>query len=514
MKDVSRTFYSVDVLKKYIDVLALYKINTLHLHLTDDQGWRLEIKKYPELTDAKTTVFDARHGQPVERSGFYTQAQIKELVGYAQLRHITIVPEIDVPGHCWPVILTHPELGTNTRVTPDYVFPFNDSWGYWGAQFTPNPLDPTKQDVYTFLDDIFAEVIDLFPSKYIHFGGDEVVHRLWEDEPHIKAFMAKSGMTKVEELQRYFVGRVAAMISHRGRIPMGWNDILAAPDQLPKSTAIMSWIGAGAVKEAAKQQFNVVATPAYPLYFDITQQDRNDGTMADLNYGGANTIQDVYRYDPQEGLNEDEKKYILGVQANMWPAVPQEVKDINVQNFPRLLALAEIAWTAREMKDQSDFLKRLQAHYPRLDALHMDYFTPGGYIVATWDPAQLDTVYTTKRWDVSAHVYTDGRVQAGFFYTKGASFLKVKNVRLLADGDIIATDNHFSLADKFRGIPFKKDMFFYSLHVNNYRPHKKYTLEAEVAAESSNDSWGNITFSLAPYQPFVETARSKETRKE
>ncbi len=197
MKDVSRTFYGVNILKKYLDVLALYKINTLHLHLTDDQGWRVEIKKYPELTSTKTTVFDARHRQPVERSGFYTQAEIKELVAYAQLRHITIVPEIDVPGHCWPIILTHPELGTNTRVTPDYVFPFNDSWDYWGAQFTPNPLDPTKEEVYTFLDNIFAELIDLFPSKYIHFGGDEVVHRLWENEPHIKAFMAKAGMTKV-----------------------------------------------------------------------------------------------------------------------------------------------------------------------------------------------------------------------------------------------------------------------------------------------------------------------------
>lgn len=198
----------------------------------------------------------------------------------------------------------------------------------------------------------------------------------------------------------------------------------------------------------------------------------------------------------------------------MWPAVPQEVKDMNVQNFPRLLALAEIAWTAREKKDRSGFLRRLQAHYARLDALHIDYFSPGGYIVATWEPAQLDTVYTTKRWDVSAHVYTNGRVQAGFLYTKGKSFLKVKNVRLLADSDVIATDNHFSLADKFRGIPFKKDMFFYSLVVDDYRPDIKYTLEAEVAAENSSDSWGNVTFSLAPYQPFVKTARSKKTRKE
>lgn len=509
MKDVSRTFYGMEVMKKYMDVMALYKINVLHLHLTDDQGWRIAIKKYPELTSPKTTVFEPRHNQPAERSGYYTQEQIRELVAYAAARNITIVPEIDVPGHCWPIIITHPELGVNKITQPDYVFPFNDSWGYWKHQFTPNPLDPTREDVYTFLDNVFTEVAALFPAQYIHFGGDEVVHRLWENEPHIKAFMAAKNMKKIEELQSYFVQRVCSIIVKKGKIPIGWNDILSDMGNLPKSATIMSWLGGGAVRQAAQNGFYTIATPTSPLYFDIQQKDRNDGTMADLNYSGPNTIEGVYNYDPARGLSDEEKKYLLGVQANMWPAVPQEVKDVNVQNFPRLLALAEIGWASEKKKDVAGFLKRVNAHYQRLDVLKIDYYRNGGYIAGTWNPTQLSTDYQTLTWDVTKKIYANGRVQAGFFYTEGESFLKVKQVQLLENGKVIATDSHESLADKFRGIPFKKNMFFYALRVDQYNPGAKYTLRAEVAGDKSNDSKGNVTLNLSPYKPFtvVETGK-------
>lgn len=509
MQDVSRTFYGVEVMKKYMDVMALYKMNTLHLHLTDDQGWRIEIKKYPELTSGKTTVFDARHRQPAERSGFYTQDDIRELVRYAAARHITIIPEIDVPGHCWPVVITHPELGVNKTTKPDYVFPFLDSWSYWGFQFTPNPLDPTKEAVYTFLDNVFTEVAALFPSSYIHFGGDEVVHRLWENEPHVKEFMNRKGMRKAEELQSYFVQRVSDIIIKKGKQPIGWNDILADADHLPRSTAIMSWLGGKAVTKAVQNKFYTIATPTGPLYFDIQQSSRHDGTMADLNYQGPNTIEAVYNYDPAKGLTEQEKKYILGVQANMWPAVPQEVKDINVQNFPRLLAVAEIGWVAPETKSLPAFLDKVQRHLPRLDALKVDYFKPGGYITGGWTPQQLraDTGFTNMQWDVTRKVYANGRVLAGFFYTEGASFLKVKNVRLLENGNVIAEDLHESLADKFRGIPYKKNMFLYHLKVDQYKPGARYSLTADVAGATSSDSKGNVTFNLSPYQPFRYTGQ-------
>ncbi|WP_199121227.1 beta-N-acetylhexosaminidase [Pedobacter sp. ASV28] len=509
MQDVSRTFYKVEVLKKYIDVMALYKLNTFHLHLTDDQGWRIEIKKYPELTSKKTTVFVGKQEQPSERSGYYTQEQLKDLISYAAQRNITIVPEIDVPGHSWPIIITHPELGVNQKTTPDYVFPFVDSWGYWGFQFTPNPLDPSKEAVYTFLNDIFNEIADLFPSPYIHFGGDEVVHRLWENEPHIQAFMKEKGFTKVTELQSYFVGRVCEMIRKKGKKPIGWNDILEGADNLTKETAIMSWLGGKAIQQAASKGFYTVATPTAPLYFDITQDDRNDGTMSDLAYGNINSIDKIYNFDPTASLQPQEEAYVLGIQANMWPAIPQEVKDINVQNFPRLLALAEIAWATNKHKDFAEFTQRLTTHYPRLDALKIDYFKKGGYIAGTWKPNQIDTGFRSIEWDVTQKVYANGRIIAGFFYTNGTSFLKIKNVSLLEDGKVISKDDHIGLADKFRGT-HKTKTFLYHLKVDQYKYKSKYTLSAEVSGEKSTDSYGNLTFNLSPYEPFKVTEATKK----
>ncbi|MES2453893.1 MAG: beta-N-acetylhexosaminidase [Bacteroidota bacterium] len=510
MQDVSRTFYGVEVIKKYLDIMALYKMNVLHFHLTDDQGWRIEIRKYPELTSKKTTVFGESSKQPAERSGYYTQAQMMDLIAYAKARNISIVPEIDVPGHCWPIIITHPELGVNSKTQPDYVISFMDSYNYWGAQFTPNPLDPTKEAVYTFLGNVFSEIADLFPSKYIHFGGDEVVHRLWENEPHVQQFMKEKGMKKIEELQSYFVKRISAIVASKGKQPIGWNDILEDAANLPKNTAIMSWIGAGAVKDAAKYGFYTVACPTGPLYFDISQKDRNDGTMADLNYGGANTLEKVYNYNPLATLNETERKYVLGIQANMWPAVPQEVKDMNVQNFPRLLALSEIAWTSGQEKDLPEFLNRVSVNYGRLDTLKMDYYKAGGYITSSWTPAQISTEFKTLTFDVTPKIYTNGRVQAGFLFTSGQSYLKVKNVKLLENGIEISADAHESLADKYRGTPFKKNMYFYLLSVDKYKPKARYTLSAEVAGDKNNDSNGNVTVNLSPYKPFSVAEIKKE----
>ncbi|RZK54337.1 MAG: beta-N-acetylglucosaminidase [Pedobacter sp.] len=508
MFDVSRTFYSVSVLKKYMDVMSLYKLNTLHLHLTDDQGWRIEIKSHPELTSKKTTVFVGKQEQPAERSGYYTQEQIKDLVRYAAQRNITIVPEIDVPGHAWPIVITNPQLGVNKKLTPDYVFPFLDSWQYWGFQFTPNPLDPSKEEVYTYLADVFNEVADLFPSSYIHFGGDEVVHRLWESEPHIKAFMKEKGYTKIAELQSYFVGRIVEIIRKKGKKPIGWNDILDGADNLTKETAIMSWLGAKAVKNAASNGFYTVATPTAPLYFDITQHDRNDGTMSDLAYGNINSIDEILKYNPTSGLTKEEEKYVLGVQANIWTALPQEVKDVNVQNFPRLLAVAEIGWNKEETKNTAEFEERLPKHYSILDVLKIDYFTKGGYIAGKWKASDLSTNFKTLTWDVSKKVYANGRIMAGFFYTNGESSLKVKNVKLLENGKEISVDNHESLADKFRGT-HKTKSFLYYLKVDNYKPNAKYTLSADVVGEKGTDSEGNVTFNLSPYQPFIITEASK-----
>lgn len=503
MQDVSRTFFDVEVMKKYIDVMSLYKLNVLHLHLTDDQGWRVEIKKYPELTSEKTTIYPAEFNQPAERSGFYTQDQIKELVDYAALRNITIVPEIDVPGHSWPVLIVYPHLGVNQNVYPDYVFPFLASWGIWGNQFTPNTLDPTKEEVYTFLDDVFTELASLFPGQYFHFGGDEVRHTVWEKEPHIKEFMQKNNMSTVIDLQSYFVTRVSEIVKQKGKTPIGWNDVLK-DESLPKETAIMAWLGGKAVKESAEKGHRVVATPTGYLYFDITQESRHDGTTSDLAYGHINSLERIYEYNPTEGLEPHEEKFVLGVQANMWTAIPQDVKDMNVQNFPRLMAVSEIGWVNKDNKDFNEFSERIEATKLRLDELKIDYFQPGGYIIGTWAPADISPEYKVLEWDVTKQVYANGRSTAGLFHTKGESFLNIKKIQLLENGKVISEDTHRGFADNFRGTN-KTKTYLYSLDVDNYNTDAKYTIKAEVSGYNGTDTYGNLTFSLSPYEPFVIT---------
>jgi len=501
MLDVSRTFYSTDVVKKYLDIMALYKLNVFHLHLTDDQGWRIEIKKYPRLTDKKSTVFDDRFQQPAARSGFYTQAQLRDLVKYAKERNITIVPEIDIPGHSWPAIIAYPELGSNRKLDPPYVFPFLASWGVWGNQFTPNIFDPGNEQLYTFLDAVFSEIVDIFPSKYIHFGGDEVRHVIWEKEPRIQEFMKTKGLKNGKDLQSYFVARVIAIIKSKGRQPMGWNDILEGDPKQLAGTAMMSWLGQEAIIEAAKGGFEVVGTPSDYVYFDITQADRNDGTLSDLAYSNINTLEIVYNYNPAEGLTTAQEKYVLGEQANMWPALAQDVKDVNVQLFPRLIALAEGSWVALKDKNIVDFKTRLKAHYPRLNNLKVDYYKPGGYITGNWSPQDLTASYAAKEWNVTRKVYTNGRVYAGFYYTKGKNYMDITQVDLLENGKVISSDVHAGLADTFRGTN-KTKTFQYNLKVDHYHPESEYTIRALIRGNKGTDSYGNFTFNLSPYKPF------------
>ncbi len=503
MKDVSRTFYSVDVIKKYLDVMALYKLNTFHLHLTDDQGWRVEIKRYPELTSEKATTFPEQYNQPAERSGYYTQDDIRDIVVYAAERNITVVPEIDVPGHSWPTLQAFPQLGVNDNLSPSHIFPFVEAWGHWGNQFTPNTLDPTSEAVYSFLDDVFSEIVDLFPSEYIHFGGDEVMHHFWLKEPHVVEFMARNSMKDDKELQSYFVKRVSEIIVSKGRKPIGWNDILADPS-LTKESAIMCWLGMNAIDKAATNGYYSVASPTYPMYFDITQHDRNDGTMCDLNYKLFNTLRAVYEYNPTKGIAKDKQKYVLGVQANMWPAVPQEVKDINVQNFPRMLALSEVAWSSDENKDFDEFCSRVEVSKRRLDVLKIDYFREGGYIVDTWSPEDLAANYQVVEWDVTAKVYAAGRATAGFFTTKGESNLEIECVELLENGKVISEDRHHAVSPEIKKI-FRP--YNYYLEVKEYDAKAKYTIRASIKGESSSDSYGNVTFNLSPYVPFEVVER-------
>ncbi|SZD73738.1 Beta-hexosaminidase [Candidatus Ornithobacterium hominis] len=508
MLDVSRTFFDTNVVKKYLDLMAIYKMNTFHWHLTDDQGWRIEIKKYPELTSPKTTVFHHTENQPSMRSGFYTQDEIKEVVKYARDRNITIVPEIDIPGHSWPVLLVYPELGVNKNTYPNHIFPFVSSWGYWGNQFTPNTLDPTKEDVYAFLKNVFTELAELFPGKYIHFGGDEVKHEFWKKEAHVAEFMKKNNLKNVHELQSYFVTRVSDIIQGLGKKPIGWNDILENDAHLPKGTAIMSWLGAKAVKEATSKGFGAVATPYSHVYLDITQADRNDGTMSDLAYRHINSIDKIYEYNPAENLNPEERKLLLGVQGNFWSALAQDIKDLNVQVLPRLIAIAELGWTSTENKNFSSFQKRLEKEKKRLDLLKFDYYEPGGYIVNHWNPEMISEEYQYLSFDVTPKVYANGTAMAGFFFTQGENYLEIDGATLLENDKIISEDLHHALADTFRGTN-KVKPFYFNFDIKNYNPKATYTVQAKVRSVGGTDSFGNFTFRLNPDTPFEVTEADK-----
>jgi len=509
MQDVSRTFYDVDVIKKYLDIMALYKLNTFHWHLTDDQGWRIEIKKYPKLTSEQATQFHRTESQPAARSGFYTQEQIKDVIAYAKARNITVVPEIDIPGHSWPTILAYPELGVNQNSYPNHIFPFVSSWAYWGTQFTPNTLDPTSERVYEFLDNVFTEIAQLFPAEYIHFGGDEVRHELWAKEAHVKKFMSAHNIPNVHALQSYFVQRVSDIITKKGKKPIGWNDILADAANLPRTTAIMSWLGDKAMKDATSHGFKAVATPASHLYFDITQADRNDGTMSDLGYPQINSLQKVYEYDPSTGLTAEEDKLVLGVQANQWTALTQELKEMNIHNFPRLIALSEIAWSSRENKDYPDFQHRLSSTLPRLDSLRIDYYKPGGYIVAHWDSTSISSTYKQLQLDVSKQVYANGRIQVGFLYLNGKNYLEIDQVELLENGTVIGRDEHHAQADTFRGTN-KIKPYFYNFKIDHYKDDATYEIRYTVRGVGGSDSKGNITFNLSPYENFSKTIHFKQ----
>lgn len=508
MQDVSRTFYGVDIIKKYLDLMALYKLNTFHWHLTDDQGWRIEIKKYPKLTSPQATEFHRTENQPAYRNGFYTQEQIREVVAYAKARNITIVPEIDIPGHSWPTILMYPELGVNGNTYPNHIFPFASSWAYWGVQFTPNTLDPTSEKVYEFLDNMFGEVASLFPGEYIHFGGDEVRHELWNKEPHVVQFMKDKKIENVKELQSYFVQRVSDIITKKGKKPIGWNDILADSKNLTKSTAIMSWLGSSAIKEATSHGFKAVATPASHLYFDIAQADRNDGTLSDLGYPNINSLKVVYNFDPSQNLTEEEDKLLLGVQANQWTALTQEIKEMNVHNFPRLMALSEIAWSSKKGKDFEEFQARLQPSLVRLDSLKVDYYRPGGYTVAKWSAADIKDQFTDITFDITDKVYANGRAQAGFLFVEGKNFLEIDEVSLLENGKVIAYDGHHGLADTFRG-SHKLKNYFYNFTVSTYSPTSTYSIRAKVRGVGGTDSKGNFTFNLSPTKAFSVVEKHK-----
>lgn len=370
--DVSRHFFSVEEVKRYLDLLALYKMNVFHWHLTDDQGWRIEIKKYPQLTAiggfrAQTVVGKAGSGQydGQRYGGFYTQAQIKEVVAYAAERHITVVPEIEMPGHSLAALSAYPQFACAAG-----PFAAATDWGVFNDVYCAG-----KDETFGFLTDILDEVMALFPGQYIHIGGDECPKTRWNACGACQKRMQTEGLKDAHELQSYFIQRIEKHVNAKGRKIIGWDEILEGG--LAPNAAVMSWRGTEGGIAAAKAQHIAVMSPGSPCYFDHYQTKDQAGEP--LAICCFNPLEAVYAYEPvPAGLSEAESQYILGAQGNVWTEYMPNFNQVTYMALPRMAALAEVLWSPAASRNLPDFQRRLRLHLPELDKLGYKY-APHGY---------------------------------------------------------------------------------------------------------------------------------------
>ena len=365
-------FFDIPFLERYIDLMALHKVNRFHWHLTEDQGWRIEIKKYPLLTEKgqwrKETVVGSLasgvyDGKPY--GGYYTQEEIKALIKYAADRYVTIIPEIEIPGHSLAAISCYPELSCGLE---DH-YETATRWGIFKQVYC------TKEETFKFLEDVFDEVIDLFPSELIHIGGDECPKASWKQCPHCQAMIKKLGLKDEYELQSWFIQRMEKYINSKGRQIIGWDEILEGG--LAPNAKVMSWLGEEGGIKAAQQHHEVVMAPYPKYYLDYWQADPDSEPLA---MGGPTLLRTMYEYNPiPEVLTPEEARYIIGVEGCVWTEYMPTPARVEYMAWPRMCAIAEAGWT-KAGKDWDGFTRRLETHLGRLDRLDV------GYCRAFWNP--------------------------------------------------------------------------------------------------------------------------------
>lgn len=374
--DCSRHFFTKEEAKKYIDYLAMYKFNVFHWHLVDDQGWRIEIKKYPLLTSIGGTRKETIIGKPewekdgtpskndkydgTPYGGFYTQDEVKEIVAYAQSKYITVLPEIEMPGHSLAALSAYPQFSCTGGPFETYT-----KWGVSDDSYCAG-----NDETFTFLEDILTEVMPLFPGKFIHIGGDECVKERWKACPKCQKRIVDEKLKDEEELQSYFITRIEKFVNDKGKQIIGWDEILEGG--LAPNAALMSWRGIAGGVAAAKQKHFVVMSPGKPCYFDHYQS--KDKTKEPLAIGGFNPLDSVYLYNPTpKALNEEESKYIMGAQGNVWTEYIVDFKQVEYMAMPRMAALSEALWTPLDKKNYKDFIVRLKLHASMLDKMGVNY---------------------------------------------------------------------------------------------------------------------------------------------
>jgi hexosaminidase len=376
--DVGRHFFPVSAVKKYIDMIAMQKMNTFHWHLTEDQGWRIEIKKYPKLTEVgafrKETVVGHAHSKPEiydgkPYGGFYTQDEVKEIIAYAKSKFVTVIPEIEMPGHAMAALAAYPELSCTGG-----PFEVAKTWGVFDNVFCAG-----KEETFRFLEDVITEIAELFPSEYIHVGGDECPKAKWTTCKLCQKRMKLEGLKDEKELQSYFIKRIEKFINSKGKKLIGWDEILEG-GIAPEAT-VMSWRGVAGGIEAAKQGHDVIMSPTTYVYLDYYQTDPKDQPLA---IGGYLTLEKVYSFDPKfDELTPEQNRHILGLQGNVWTEYIGTPEYLEYMTYPRMLAISETGWTPSSKKDFEDFLARFGIMKKHLDRLGVNYFK-GDYRDKKW----------------------------------------------------------------------------------------------------------------------------------
>lgn len=573
MLDVSRNFFDANHIKRLIDRMAIHKLNLFHWHLTDDEGWRIEIKSYPKLTEigawrGKNEALPPSRGSGDERyGGFYTQEEIKEIVKYAAERHIQIMPEIDVPGHSKAILVAYPELAPDVSVSSKSV-----------QGIANNVLSPVKEETYKMLDAVMGEISDLFPFDYIHIGGDEVNTAAWTNSKACLKFMKQNNLKTGYELQNFFIKRMETLIKSHGKKLIGWNEIIHGGN-LSTETAVMSWTGTGPGYKSAKKGHPVIMTPGQHTYFDMkSSKDDEFGHW----WAGLVSLEKVYDFDPlaKKDLSKKQLSNIFGVQACLWSEYLFKDGRAQYQTWPRLCALAEVAWTPQEERDFTNFYDRLgSVHFDRLDQLNVAYRVPQpkAYfkndsisIITPYKGAQVryttnaseptidselysgTSFYIEDYQNLRMKLYSNGgrtsrvvsdveiykEVAANwtpkncatnfqkvnfdlkgiddtafwyldFIYKKGANRIDIRSVKLLEDGKEIAVDIH----NGFAGSNLVNNR--YRLNVKSFNEKATYSIEVDMKSDGGTDSHGIIAIAKSEFkEPAVKVETTVSNQKD
>lgn len=464
MLDCCRHFMSVELVKKYIDLMASYKMNVFHWHLTEDQGWRLQINAYPRLTEIG--AWREENGKPY--GGFYTQEQVREIVAYARSRHVMVVPEIELPGHSTAALAAYPQFSCSQKPL--------DVASHWGI--FKDVYCPGKEETFEFLQTVLKEVCDLFPSPYIHIGGDEVPKDHWKNCPDCQRRMREEGLKDENELQGYVTRRIEKYLQGLGRNIIGWDEILEGG--VTRTAVVQSWRGMKGAIEAASHGNYVISSPWDYTYFYCPQRKGE----ARFSFSTINSLERVYDFDPTPPeLTPEQGRYVMGGEACMWTEYTFE-NEVDRQVFPRLCALSEALWTPVAARDYADFSTRLKAHYPRLDKAGVEYDKPE-IRLGDWKNEQLNRGVTQLYYDVTDYIRKNGIYRVNIVHDQGEDEVFVYWVSLFKNNDRVARYTHLSRS--------KRHVFMrYPLRLSDYEPGATYSLRICMSGNRKGQSSGSV----------------------